>query len=170
MEWKPSNLTRQQLEERPLEAGRLLKAGQLSQSQIAKRLGLSRMALSYWTNRFRSGGIKRLEQRRATGRPAKLPPPQKRTLKQRLKKGALAAGFPTDRWTLARIAALIERELGLRYHPNYLPRWLRRLGFTLQIPQPVAAERDEELIRAWLAKDWPRIKKSAATRRRDRVL
>ncbi len=32
-----------------------------------------------------------------------------------------------------------------------------------------ALERDEELIRVWLSKDWARIKKSAAARRRDRI-
>jgi hypothetical protein len=31
-------------------------------------------------------------------------------LKRRLRKGALIADFPTDRWTLERIAALIEQE------------------------------------------------------------
>src|SRR5574341_68283 len=159
MEWKPSKLTREQLEERRLEAGRLLKEGQLSQSQIAKQLGVSRMAVSYWAGRYRRGRLKRLQHRVVTGRPSKLTTAQKRKLNQRLKKGALAAGFSTDRWTLERITALIEYEFGVRYHPNYLPRLLRQLGFTLQTPQPAAAERDEKWIRAWLRKDWPRIKK-----------
>jgi putative transposase len=159
MEWRPSKLTREQLEERRLEAGRLLKEGHLSQSQIAKRLGVSRTAISQWAKRYRSGGLRRLRQRASTGRPSKLMPAQKQTLKQRLKKGALAAGFPTDRWTLERIAALIEQEFGVRYHPHYLPRLLRQLGITLQTPQPAASERDDELVHAWLRKDWPRIKK-----------
>ncbi|QRM33487.1 winged helix-turn-helix domain-containing protein [Microvirga sp. VF16] len=34
-----------------------------------------------------------------------------------LDRGALAAGFATERWTLQRIAALIEREFGVHYHP-----------------------------------------------------
>jgi transposase len=170
MEWKPSKLTRQQLEERRLEAGRLLKEGQLSQSQIAARLGVSCTAVSQWAKRYRSGGLRRLQHRVATGRPSKLTPTQKRTLKQQLRKGALAAGFLTDRWTLERIAALIEQELGVRYHPHYLSRLLRQLGFTLQSPQPAAVERDDDLIRAWLRQDWPRIKKSAAARRRGHFL
>jgi transposase len=170
MDWKPSKLTREQLEERRLEAGRLLKAGQLSQAQIAQQLGVSRMAVSHWTKRYRTGGLRRLKQRVTTGRPPKLTPTQKGALKQRLRKGARAAGFASDRWTLERIAVLVEFEFGVRYHPCYLPRLLRSLGFTPQVPQPVATERAEELIRAWLLKDWPRIKKSAAARRRDSVL
>jgi putative transposase len=141
MEWKPSKLTREQLEERRLEAGRLLKEGHLSQSQIAARLGVSRTAVSQWAKRYRSGGLKRLRQRVVTGRPSKLTPAQKQTLKQRLRKGALTAGFPTDRWTLERIAALIEQEFGVRYHPHYLPHLLRQLDFTLQTSEPAATER-----------------------------
>lgn len=128
MEWKPRKLTREQLEERRLEAGRLLKEGQLSQSEIARRFGVSRMAVSYWASRYRSSSLKR-PQYVPAGRPSKLTPAQKRELKQRLKKSALAAGFPTKRWTLERVAALIKREFGVRYHPNYLPRVLRDLGF-----------------------------------------
>lgn len=170
MAWKPSKLTREQLKERRLEAGRLLKEGQLSQSQIAKHLGVSRRAVSYWVKRYHRGGLRRLQQRVTTGRPPKLTPAQQRERQHQLKKGALAAGFPTDRWTLRRIAQLIARAFGLSYHPNYLARLLRQLGFTLQTPQPVAAERDEELISAWVRQDWPRIKKSAAARRRDSLL
>jgi putative transposase len=128
MEWKPGKLTREQLEKRRLEAGRLLKEGQLPQSQIAARLGVSCAAVSHWAKRYRSGGISRLRHRVATGRPSKLTPTQKRTIEQQLRKGALAAGFPTDRWTLERIAALIEQEFGVRYNPRYLSRLLRQLG------------------------------------------
>ena len=34
----------------------------------------------------------------------------------------MAAGFDTEQWTLRRIAALIWREFGVRYHPRYLER------------------------------------------------
>jgi len=33
------------------------------------------------------------------------------------------------------------------------------LGWSVQKPETRAMERDEELIRAWLSKDWNRIKK-----------
>jgi putative transposase len=109
MNWKPSKPTRQQLEERRLEVGRLLKEGQLSQSQIAARLGVSCPAVSQWAKRYRSGSARRLQHRVTTGRPSKLTPAQRRTLKQQLRKCALAGGFPTDRWTIERVATLIER-------------------------------------------------------------
>lgn len=49
MTWKLSYLTREQMEERRLEGGCLLKAGKLSQVKIARHLGVSRATVSDWT-------------------------------------------------------------------------------------------------------------------------
>jgi transposase len=68
------------------------------------------------------------------------------------------------------VQQLIKREFGIVYHLNYLSRLLRKLGLSPQVPLPRAVERDEELIRAWIEHDWPRIKKGAAQRRKNRVL
>ena len=40
MEWKPTRLTREQMEERRLAAARLLRRGKLSQAEIARQLAL----------------------------------------------------------------------------------------------------------------------------------
>jgi hypothetical protein len=76
-----------------------------------------------------------------------------------LKRGAMAAGFPTEHWTLSRVALLIKRRFGVRYNANYLAEPLHRLGFSPQHPVTQARERDEELVSAWLLQDWPRIKR-----------
>jgi putative transposase len=158
------------MEARRRAGAKLLRAGRLTQAEIARQLGVSRATVSDWAKRLADGGLRALRQRKAPGRPARLTAVEKRSLLRQLKRGALAAGFPTDRWTLRRIAQVIEREFGAHYHVNSLHRLLDRLDWSLQQPLPRAAERDEELIRAWLAHDWPRIKKSAAVRRRHRVL
>jgi transposase len=68
------------------------------------------------------------------------------------------------------VRTLIQREFGVIYHVSYLSQFLRDLGWSRQQPLPRATEREEDLIRAWLTQDWPRIKKGAAARRRHRVL
>jgi putative transposase len=155
--------------ERRRQAGRWLKHTRLAQAEIARRLGVSRAAVSKWAKAIQQGGLRALWPRRSSGRPHKLIHEQERELKRLLRRGALAAGFPTDRWTLPRIQKLIQREFHVTYHPNYLSRLMDRLGFSLQQPLPRARERDEALVRAWLAHDWPRIKKSAAERAENRV-
>jgi transposase len=159
MSWQPSTLTREQMEERRLAGGRLLHAGRLSQSEIATKLGVSRATVSVWNKQLQNGGLRRLRRRLARGRPARLTPAQRQDLLRGLKRGALAFGFETDRWTLPRIQKIIVQRFGVTYHENYLSRFLQKLNWSPQVPLPRARERDEAMIRAWLAHDWPRIKK-----------
>ena len=169
MSWKPSHLTRQQMEERRLEAAHLLRQGQLSQAAIARQLGVTRMSVSHWNQRLIDTGPRGLKLQKATGRPPRLTPQQRQALLKMLKRGALHAGFDTDRWTLNRIQQVIQHEFGIVYHPNYLSRALKRWGWSVQKPETRAIEREQKLVTAWLKHDWSRIKKSAAATRSNRV-
>ncbi len=71
----------------------------------------------------------------------------------------MASGFSTERWTLARIAQLIRKRFGVKYHPHYLAEPLRRRGFSPHRPKPKARERDDALVESWLKRDWPRVKR-----------
>lgn len=158
------------MEERRLEGGRLLKEDKLSQAEIARHLGVSRATVSDWAKVVKAKSIEGLRSRKAPGGQSKLSKPQKEKLKRLLDRGALACGFPTDRWTLERVRQLIQKEFKVSYHPNYLNRLLRQLGFSPPRPLPQAIEQERELVEAWLEQDWSRIKKVAAARRRNRVL
>ena len=162
MEWKPKRFTREQMEERRFAAMELLRCKKWSQAEIGRRLGVSREAVSKWARALDQKGKRGLRRRRAPGRPRRLSVQQQRELKRLLKAGARAAGFSTERWTLLRVHQLIEDTFHVHYHFRSLGPLLRQLGFSTQLPQPKAREGDEEAIRAWLRKDWPRIKKSAA--------
>jgi transposase len=164
--WRPRRLSPEQLEERRFEAGRLLRAGRLSQAQIARRLGVSRMAVCHWAKQFNHSpyGLAALRRRPKPGRPSRLTVQHWQGLLDTLARGAIPSGFATERWTLPRIRTVIERRFGVTYHVDYLSVRLRDLGWTVQVPAARARERDEELIRAWLDRDWPRIKKRLAVR------
>lgn len=147
--------------ERRRQGGQWLKHTTMSQAEIARRLDVSRTAVSRWAKQMHHGGLGALRPRRASGRPCKLTRAQERELKRVLRRGALAAGFRTDRWTLCRIQIVIRRTFQVHYHPNYLNRLLSRLGFSWQQPLPRARERNAAAIRAWRLHAWPRIKKKA---------
>ena len=162
--WRPRKLTPGQIEERRLEGGRLLRAGRLTHAEIAQRLGVSLRAVKHWARQLREhpvSGLKALRSRPRTGRPPRFSAVQWREVLEVLRSGALKAGFETDRWTLKRIREVIRRRYGVSYHPNYLAVRLRASGGSPQIPAVRAKERDEELIRAWLEQDWPRIRKKS---------
>jgi transposase len=169
MAWQPKKLTREQLAERRAEAIGLLETGEMKQVEIARHLGVTEAAVSKWKKQLADEGPQALQLRKATGRPPKLDEAAKQALVKKLEEGAVAAGFPTEQWTQARVKKVIEREFGVVYHRNYISRLLDDLGWSVQKPDPRAIERDEDLIRAWLKRDWPRIKKGAAARRRDRI-
>jgi transposase len=141
----------------------LLQAGDLSAAAIARRLGVSRAALTQWNHRLAQAGLAGLHQRRAPGRRPRLTDAQWEQLLGQLQQGAVAAGFATERWTLPRIARVVERTFGVRYHGSALSRALHARGWSPQQPLPRATERDEALIAAWLRRDWPRIKRGLAT-------
>src|SRR5687768_6260664 len=109
MAWRPTRLTREQMEERRLAAGRLLRAGKLSQAEIAREVGVSRTSVTRWKRRLACGGRRGLRRRRAPGRASRLTAVQWRRLGRMLDRGARAAGFGTEQWTLRRVAAVVER-------------------------------------------------------------
>ena len=163
-------MTREQMEERRKEGGRLLRAGKLTKAGIARQLGVSRATVGAWAKVIEADGLQGLRRRKSSGRASKLTAEHKKRLKRLLDRGALASGYLTDRWTLLRVCELIKKEFGISYHPNSIKRVLDKLGYSVQKPLPRAAEQDEKLVKAWLAKDWPRIKKESAARRNHRVL
>ena len=162
MGWQPTRLTRDQLEERRLAAARLIRAKRWSQAEIARELGVSRAAVTRWKQRLEREGRRGLRRRAAPGRASSLTAAQWRHLLRLLGGGAQAAGFETARWTQRRIAVVIQREFGVRYHPHSLSRALRARGWSPQRPTPRAKERDDAVIAAWLRRDWPRIKRGLA--------
>ena len=162
MTWRPTQLTREQLEERRLAAGHLLREGQLSQAAIAREVGVSRASVTRWKHRLARGGLPALRRRRAPGRASRLTAGQWGRLVRVLARGAVRAGFDTEQWTLPRVATVIEREFGVAYHPRSLGRALRARGWSPQQPVERARERDDALVEAWLRRDWPRVKRGLA--------
>lgn len=166
MTWRPKKLTREQMAERRMEGVRLLEEGYNRQADIAGILGVSEAAVCVWAKKLHKYGKDGLKAKKASGRPSSLTAKDKAALLKKMKAGAGAAGFETERWTQARVQERIAKEFGVHYHQNYISRLVHDLGWSVQQPETRAMERDEELIRAWLSKDWNRIKKSAAARRR----
>jgi len=159
--WQPSKLTPEQLEERRIEGGRLLREGVLSQSEIARRLGVSRSAISQWARQIkqRRRGLRGLERIKHKGRQSYLSDSQWQKVLRDLQRGARAFGYEDERWTLDRIQRLIADRYGVSYNTNYLSEILRKSGWSVQQPLRVAREREEALVTQWLQEQWPRIKK-----------
>jgi transposase len=119
-----------------------------------------------WVARARSGGPAALRARPAPGHPPKLSPAQKRLIPEFLWHGPEAYGFRGEVWTCARVARVIEEELGVRYHKGHVSRLLRELRWTPQVPVTRAIRRDEGAIDRWRAEVWPDLRARARRERR----
>jgi transposase len=132
----------------------------LSLHEIARRLGCHASSVLRWRNALHAGGPAALTAKPVAGRPPRLTAKQKARLGQLLRQGAMAHGYRTALWTTQRIAALIERRLGVRYHRNHVGKLLHQLGWSHQTPERRAVERDDVAIAAWKQAVWPRVKKT----------
>ena len=156
------------LEKRRHRAIELVRQG-VGLSEIARRLGSSVSSVHRWAQDWKKDGDTALASKPVPGRPTKLTARQRERLLRLLLHGAMAHGFPNELWTLKRIASLIRTEFGVRYHPSHLWRVLRACGWSCQVPEKRAIQRDDEAIAHWKRHRWPAIKKSPTTWRPHRV-
>jgi transposase len=150
-----------ELERRRRRAVQLLEGGQ-SLAVVAWMVGAAVSAVWQWRETFRREGVEGLAAKPAPGRPPKLSPPQRQCLPRLLAAGARHYGYPNDLWTTRRIAAVIERELKVNYHPAQVSRILRDLGWSCQKPERRAVERKQAAIDHWKRFRWVEIKKKRA--------
>jgi transposase len=120
-------LTRDEMESRRLLAAQDLQNG-LSQSQIARKFGVSRTTASRWHRALHRKGVESLRKRRATGRPSRLNLEQQQGVTDLFRAGARSAGFSDDRWTTARFASAIQTRYSIRYDPDHVGRIMHQLG------------------------------------------
>jgi transposase len=146
------------LETRRRRALTLVQQG-LSLNAAARRLGCAASSVMRWVNAHHRHGDAGLKVRPAPGRPRRLSARQEARLLRELLRGALVHGYGTDLWTTPRIAEVIERTFGVRYHRDHVGRLLARCGWSIQKPERRARERDEASIAHWKRARWPRVKK-----------
>jgi transposase len=126
---------------------------------VAEKVGAVPSSVVRWEQAFDRNGEGGLSAIPQAGGQARLSPADKKKLVRFLLKGPRAFGWRTELWTLSRVAVVIRREFGVRYHVSHVHRMLRALGFSAQKPERLARERDDEAIALFRKKTWPAIKK-----------
>jgi len=152
----------EEVEARRARAVKLFKRG-FTQSEVARRLKVSRQSAMRWRRAYESGGMEALRSRKR-GRPSRLSEKQMEKLERALLQGAKAHGWSSEIWTLKRIGIVLHRLHGVSYHAGHLWRVLGSMGWSPQRPATRARERDEDAIEGWKKHDWPRLKKTPADR------
>jgi transposase len=142
---------------------RLEAAGMFEQDvspvEVAQQLRVSTKSAYQWRRRWRAGGGAALASRGPGGAVCRLSSSQLAKLRAALDGGPGAWGWGEDqRWTLARVTALIGRLFHVRYTLRGTSYLLHRIGFSPQVPIHRAVERDEDAIAAWRAVTWAKVR------------
>ncbi|MFD7903017.1 winged helix-turn-helix domain-containing protein [Kitasatospora sp. NPDC059747] len=139
-----------------LEAAGRFEAGDKT-AVIARDLRVSGRSVERWRRAWREGGSEALRSSGPASVP-KLSAAQFAELEEELGRGPAAHGFEDQRWTLARVQAVIGRRFRMRLSVATVWRLLKRHGWSWQAPARRALERDEHAVELWKQEVWPRVK------------
>ena len=154
-----AKLSREGQEWRRLRAFSLWQQG-WKQKDIAVALGVSKGAVSQWIKRGKVEGERGLRRRVARGAQPRLQAKDRARLLELLREGATAFGYRGEVWNGRRVAEVIKRVFGIKYHPDHCSRLLRQMGWSRQKPTKRATQRNEAAIEAWKKQQWPTLKKA----------
>jgi transposase len=116
---------------------------------------VSHQSVSDWHKQWLVGGKEALKRTGEPGRPRKVTDAELDKVERALQNGPKANGYPTDLWTLSRVAEVIEKATGVKYHPGHVWKLLRRMGWSRQLPARQVAERNDEAIEKWVNERYP---------------
>lgn len=130
---------------------------------------VSEVSVSHWLTRARRDGIEALRAHPSPGHPSALSADELAMIPEYLWHGPEAYGFTGEVWTCARIAQVIQMEMGVTYDKGHVSRLLQQLRYSPQMPIRRAIQRDEQAIAQWREEVWPRLLKEAKIQRRTLV-
>ena len=142
-----------------MQAGDLIFRG-FDNEEIMEFLEVSLSSVQRWRKKVESNGLTALARKHGSGSESALSPQQLDELTTILDKGAIAAGYPTDRWTSRIVADLIHKKWNVDYCRSNVRRILNDLGYSYQKPSVKLTKHSQEIVDHWRTHDWKRIKKS----------
>lgn len=159
MIWKPSRLTKTQLEERRTVGFEMLDTG-FPPTEIAQDLGVSRQVVHQWKKTYDQHGLEAAKAKPHPGTKKIITHAQLQELKTCILEGALKHGFPSDAWTCPRVGAFIQTRFSVEYSVRHVGYILHDLGFSPQKPDTRALKRTEPQIETWTLTTLPELKKN----------
>jgi transposase len=137
-----------------------------SPAEIALDLGVARQTAYEWKAVFDTQGLAGAKAKPHPGPGKNISAEQLQEFKTMILQGALIHGFPSNNWTCARAAALIETTFGLVYTSDHVGVMMKELGLSPQKPDKRNMKRDETKIQVWERESLPDLKKNSSKARR----
>ena len=129
---------------------------------VAQAIGINRTTIYDWLAKHREGGIQSLKERKAPGRVPKLDGKKIKWLFDLVtQKNPQQLKFEYALWTREMIQKVIRDKFQIKLSLPSIGRLLAQLGFTCQKPLYKAIQKNESLVKEWLKKVFPQIKRRA---------
>ena len=143
-----------------LRGGELILKG-YDDDDIADIADVSISAVKKWRKKLNehNDDLLCLVRKKGSGRIPCLNEEQKQELKDIILKGAVAAGYSSERWTSKIAADFIKKKFGVELKPRAVRYLLSALGLSPQMPVVVSHKHDEKKVIEWATRTWKRIKK-----------
>jgi len=149
------------LEALRIRAVRSVQSGE-SPEAVGKMLGLNRTTIYDWLAKFRAGGYGALKSKPTPGPKPKLNSKMLKWVYDVVtQKNPRQMRFEFALWTREMVQQLILKKYRIKLGLKSIGKLLAQLGITCQKPLYKAIQKDETLVRKWLKKSFPEIKKRA---------
>jgi transposase len=144
-----------------LQGGQLILKG-YDNDEIIDIVEVSNSSVKRWKRKLRqnSDDLACLAREKGSGRKSKLDDEQKQKLKEIILAGAIAAGYPSERWTSKIIADVIRKTFGVEMAPRSVRDLLPTLGLSPQLPVVKSHKYSDEAAMEWASRTWKRLKKN----------
>lgn len=139
-----------------------------SEKEVAADFGVSPQAVCEWVGRYRKCGEAGLKAKaRGTHKKgSKLASWECAWLAKAIDEHCPEElGLPFYLWSRTAVVLLARKEFGVQISPKTAGRYLRRWGFSPQVPVRQAYERDKEEVECWLKHRYPAIEAQASRNR-----
>ncbi len=117
--------------------------------EIVETCTVPRRTVHGTLHRFQERGITAAHSVKQTGRPKRLSPKQLSELRKRLLASPKASGFKESFWTTRMVIALVNREYGISYTPQWMWTLLRSMGLSCKKPRPTHYKASPEASEAF---------------------
>jgi len=126
----------------------LLSAEGASSRLIGQVTGLSRDTITDIRRRWNEQGMASLRDAPRPGRPPKVSPAYRKSLREALRRGPLGYGYVFTTWSIARLNAHLQKVTGIPVCNDWLRQLVHAAGFVYRRPKhTLKGKRDEQAFR-----------------------
>lgn len=160
-------LDHQTLEELRIRAVKQVQSG-ISPEEVTRVLGLSRATIYNWLASYREEGMQGLKAKKIPGRPPRIDGKMMKWIYNTIvQKTPLQFRFEFALWTREMIQEIICKKFKIKLGLSSVSRLLKQLGLSCQRPIFKAWQQNEQQVKNWLKKVFPKIKMRAKSEKAD---